>query len=227
MVRSVPLSIYTSGLTLRHVRSYVHSVKEYPMVINENAALPPKKAALATFAIALLWATAIMAGHHFAPWQTEDEDSMAARIKHRPTVESADMKEFTTRAEAYEECVGAPGHASCETETQALHKAILQAESFDFAREASFDLHLYKGMLVVSSEHCPTDGMAGSYFAWNSWDAHNKEAGNFESFDDKGRVLGDYCLLSVKLPTDQIAKLSVQFLDNTKQDPFWQSFNLQ
>jgi hypothetical protein len=107
----------------------------------------------------------------------------------------------------------------------------MNKREFTFFGAGFFDAYIAKGTVVLKRRPCAKADVAGRVVAWSAWSAGTKplspqqqsdgEFGQFLPFDDHGYMVGETCLMAIRLPVENIRRLFASFLDGSRSKMFW------
>lgn len=128
---------------------------------------------------------------------------------------------------------GSAGGASCSNQVLMIQDVLEQMErsEFTFVATGLFDTYVVKGTAILRRRPCTRADVSGKTIAWSVWSTSSKpltpqqqsdgEFGQYLPFDKSGHVVGEICLMVISLPVENIRRLFVSLLDESRTKLFW------
>jgi len=102
---------------------------------------------------------------------------------------------------------------------------------FTFFGAGFFDAYIAKDTVVLKRRPCAKADVAGRVVAWSLWSTDSKplspqqqlsgEFSQYMPFDDHGYMVGETCLMAIRLPIENIRRIFVSLLDGSRSNMFW------
>jgi hypothetical protein len=107
----------------------------------------------------------------------------------------------------------------------------MNKREFTFFGAGLFDTYIAKDAVVLKRRPCTKADVAGRVVAWSLWSTGSKplspqqqsdgEFGQFLPFDDHGYMVGETCLMAIRLPVENIRRLFISLLDASRSKLLW------
>jgi hypothetical protein len=121
----------------------------------------------------------------------------------------------------------------CNGQVLAIEELLdhMNKREFTFFDAGFFDAYTAKDTVVLKRRPCAKADVAGRVVAWSLWSTDSKplspqqqlsgEFGQYVPFDDHGYMVGETCLMAIRLPIENIRRLFVSLLDGSRSNMFW------
>jgi len=123
--------------------------------------------------------------------------------------------------------------ASCSNQVLLVQGVLEQMDrrEFTFSTAGLFDTYVIKGTVILRRRPCVRSDVSGKTIAWSVWSTSSKpltaqqqsdgEFGQYLPFDKNGLVVGEICLMVIRLPIENVRRLFVSLLDESRTKLLW------